>query len=573
MKIHLLRAAMVLIAYGMSGCASTAQLPAKPAAADTGVRAAQPAPVTPSISPEVMYDVMVAEIAGKRGQIDLALKKYKKLAYQTRDPEIIERAMRIATFAKDDAGELRKLAALWLDSAPDSSEPRQALAMLLLHEGNIGEAVEHLEYLLKHDPTFSYMRLVTLLGRQSNHDYASEAMDRISAAHAANPEVWFAHAHLATRINRPQPALAHIDRALGLKPGWAEAVSLRSHILEALGRQEDAVAYLKDQLHGELGKDSALRLGYARLLLRAQQFDVAWDQLDMLAKQSPDDTETLYLLGSTAAQLQRYDDADRIFRKIIALDDRVSDARFQLGRLAEIGEKPQEAIEWYRQVNEGQFYFTAQMQIATLLARRGEIDTALTQLQSIQTRTDQETFNVLLLKGEILFRNRRYGEAMEVNNAALAQFPDESRLLYARALTAEKLDQLELTERDLRRILEGNPEDATALNALGYTLVDRTDRHTEGLGYIEKAMQLRPDDPAILDSMGWALYRVGDHQQALKYLRQALEKFHDAEIAAHLGEVLWTLGQQDEARQIWGDALGKSPDHDILKGTMRRFGQ
>ncbi|MGB5733385.1 MAG: tetratricopeptide repeat protein, partial [Thiohalocapsa sp.] len=175
-----------------------------------------------------------------------------------------------------------------------------------------------------------------------------------------------------------------------------------------------------------------------------------------------------------------------------------------------------------------------------------------------------------LIEGELLRERDLEQQAIAVYSAALDQAPDNPDLLYARAMLAVGMDRVDLLEQDLRRILTADPDHVDALNALGYTLADRTDRFSEAQSLIERALQLRPDEPAILDSMGWVLYRMGNAKDAEPYLRQALEGVFDAEIAAHLGEVLWVLDKQDEARDVWERALAEDPKHEYLLRTMGR---
>ena len=209
--------------------------------------------------------------------------------------------------------------------------------------------------------------------------------------------------------------------------------------------------------------------------------------------------------------------------------------------------------------------------MAEVDAKAGKVTQARERLQAVEVDSLELEQQLLLAEGEILREVKMYQEAFDLYSEGLASMPDNLNILYARALTAEKIERIDVTFSDLEKIIKLDPENGQALNALGYTLVDRTDRIKQGLDYIMRAYELTPDDPAILDSIGWANYRLGNHEEALKYLRMAFEKLKDAEIAAHLGEVLWVLGEKDSARDVWDEALRETPTHKLLNDVIKRF--
>ncbi|MEW5754995.1 MAG: tetratricopeptide repeat protein [Pseudomonadota bacterium] len=541
---------------------------------------AEPSPTpTPSppprteIDPNMMYDLLLGEVAGQRGDMELAYKKYAEAAFKTRDPAVIERALRIASFARADYSELRRLAKLWLEVSPNASEPRQVLAMLHVEGGEPEEAAAQLEEVFKVEPGFDYMRLAGLLSRQNNRESALKTMEYFLQSRQGEPKAVFAHAHLAMRFEDNQQALTLVDKTLALAPELPDAVNLRAHLLQRLNRETEAAEYLAAQLKGPMKKNPDVRLTYARLLLSLQRFEEAWDQLKTLADmKGVEDSNVRYLLGVTSMQINRLDEARAQFSRIVDGTSRSQDARFHLGRLDEFENRPDQAIEWYESVTEGTFYVPAQLQRAALLHRKGDSDRALALLDSVESEVPAEKLSVVLLKGEILFATAHYQESFDTYGQALAEYPGEPRLLYGRSLVAEKLDRLDVAERDLREILAKEPDNAAALNALGFTLVDRTDRVAEGAGYIERALAQRPDDPAIMDSMGWALYHQGKYAEAVEYLRKALKIMNDAEIAAHLGAALWRMGNEAEARAVWKKALEHQPGHEKVQQIMKQFG-
>jgi tetratricopeptide (TPR) repeat protein len=285
----------------------------------------------------------------------------------------------------------------------------------------------------------------------------------------------------------------------------------------------------------------------------------------------PDAPEALFAMGLLNLQTQRPAEAMRNFERLVELGQRVDEAHYYLGQAAEMRGDSEAAMQYYSEVREGSNYIDAQIRIAAMLAAQGDIDAARAHVQNISAPTLDVELRLFLAEGEILRNANKYEDAYDVYSIALQQMPDNPQLLYARALTAEKLGRIDEAIADLELIVKNEPNNAEALNALGYTLVDLTHRIAEGQQYIEKALKLKPDDPAILDSMGWAYYRLGQHKKARQYLQRAFGKLKDPEIAAHLGEVLWVLGEKEQARQIWDEALRETPKDKVLLNVIERF--
>jgi tetratricopeptide (TPR) repeat protein len=287
----------------------------------------------------------------------------------------------------------------------------------------------------------------------------------------------------------------------------------------------------------------------------------------------PDDAELRYTLGLLSLESHRLDDAEKYMMMLVELKQREGEAQYYLGRIFENRKQYDVAIDWYGQVHVGDYKFDAQLRIADMLGLSGRTDEAVEHLDAILkgSQSDGSLVRIYIAKGELLRAARRYEEALVVFNTALEIVPGNSDLLYSRALVAERLGRIDMLEADIKFILKTEPNNAHALNALGFTLADQTDRYEEAYAYIKRAIEINPDDAAIIDSWGWIHYRMGDYDKAIALLRKALSRFDDAEIASHLGEVLWVSGNQDEARSIWQKALKKSPDAPALQSVMQRF--
>jgi tetratricopeptide (TPR) repeat protein len=356
---------------------------------------------------------------------------------------------------------------------------------------------------------------------------------------------------------------------LALRPGWPQVNILLSRILLAQGDSAAAREVLEGALVGS--SDSlGLRAAYARLLVDTQDLTAAYGQFLRLRRLQPESDEVLYALGVLALQLEQREAAREHFRALYGMNRRRDEAAFLIGQIEEKEEDFDTAREWYERVG-GDLEVEAQVRIARILSQEGQMGPARDLLQRLRVRLPEHAVTLYLVEGELLGEAGQKQQVMEVYTGALEAYPGDHKLLYARALVAAELGQVQLLEEDLSQVLAEDPDHADALNALGYTLADQTTRHQEALGYIRRALELKPDSPAILDSMGWVQYRLGNYQEAVEYLQRAHEMFPDPEIAGHLVEVLLAMGRKGQARKVWTEALKQNPESPQLRRLMQRF--
>ena len=362
-----------------------------------------------------------------------------------------------------------------------------------------------------------------------------------------------------------------LDNALEIKD-IPDAHAIRAKMLIKLGKREEAVVSLRRAVSVQ-PNNKQLRLAYARLLVDVKEYEKARVEFEKLHLLAPNDADLLYTLGLLSLEAQRFDDAEKYLSSLLATGKRRGEAQYYLGRIHESRNQYQQAIEWYSKVQSGEYRFDAQIRSANLLATLGNTDEAIAQLKKMADNSQSKAslVRIYLAKGEVLNQAKRHHQAIDVYNQALLVIPGNTDLLYARGLTGEKVGNLQMLEDDMLTILETEPDNAHALNALGFTLADQTNRIEEAYQYLKKAIEIMPDDPAIIDSYGWVNYRLGNYQEAIRLLRKALSQMEDGEIAAHLGEVLWVTGQQQEAINVWNKALEKSPDDPYVLETMQRF--
>jgi len=525
----------------------------------------------PAAGDERLYKVLVAEIAGQRGEIEVALENYMDLAAELDDPRFAERAARIAVFARDN--EVAMAAARrWSELAPESTEARQILAAMLVRSGDVEGALEQLDRLLDAEAGAGGQRMrmiANFLSREQDKDTVLEIMSRLVEHREGDLDARFAHALLAIRTERLEKAREIMAQLTEQAPRNVAVSMAYLGLLQKQGELQEATRWLESVL--EHNPDSfELRLVYARLLADAQRYDAARTQFARLAEERPEHTDVRYALGLLYLQANQIDKAERQFERLVSRGERANEAAYYLGQIAESRKQHEEALEWYGQVFGGDNYFDAQVRIAIVHGRRGDLERAREQLHAIEPSNEEQADRLVRVEGEMLAEHEMYEEAMAVYDEALADGPDVD-LLYTRAMLAERMDRLDILERDLRAILEIEPDNSQALNALGYTLADRTERYEEAHELIERALELSPNDFYILDSMGWVLYRLGRLEEAVKYLRKARELRDDPEVAAHLAEVLWVMGEKEQARSIWEAALQSTPDDETLLETIRRL--
>ena len=522
---------------------------------------------------DAAYSLMVAEIALNQGDTALAVKHYLEVARSQDIPEIAERAVRVAVYGQNLEAAV-EAAQRWIELDPNRVEARQVIAAIYVRQDKIQEAFTYLDGMIRTselDDAELFPPLLGILAREKNANTVLAVSQRIAFEYPERAYAQYLHGMLAAQNGRSEEALRFLDRSLAIVE--IEGVhSARAKILLRLGRPDEAVVSLRKAVESS-PDDQNLRLTYARLLVDVKQYEAARVEFEKLHKASPDDAELLYTLGLLSLESQRLDDAEKYMMMLIRLNQREGEAQYYLGRINENRRLYDVAIEWYSKVFVGDYKFDARLRIADMLGRLERIDEAVAHLDEMLkgSQSDGSLVRIYIAKGELLRGARRYPEAMEVFNTALEIVPGNGDLLYARALVAEKLGRIDILEADIRAILKTEPDNAHALNALGFTLADQTDRYEEAYGYIKRAIEIMPDDAAIIDSWGWVHYRLGDYEKAISLLRKALSRFEDAEIAAHLGEVLWVSGKQQEAREIWQRALKKTPDDPKLQSVMQRF--
>jgi tetratricopeptide (TPR) repeat protein len=534
------------------------------------VQARDPSFSTPEATAQ--YHVMVGELAALRLQPEVAAQHFLKALDIVPSPDLAMRAASLALVAKNEPLAL-KAARRWQALIPNEMDPREAVARLALRSGGRAEVMTQCEAIIKGHPggpDDGFRQVAQVLSQEgSKADDALAIMEKLRSRYPELVGAYYAQALLALRFERLELAEHAAREALRLKANSREALMLLAGVLVKKGDIAGADKAMSELLKGEDGPE--LRMGYARLLLESERQDEARKQYEVVLAEKPDTGEAHYALGLLALEQQRVDAAEPHFRALLASEDLKQRATYYLGRIEEVRNHPTQALQWYEQVTEGEQAVDALTRRAVVLGKLGKLAEGRALMADMRRQLPVFGTRFYLAEGEMLLDANAGGEALALYQQALAEIPDDTDLLYGRSLVHERLRKVPEAEADLRRILEKNKDDARAMNALGYMLVVHTQRFDEARKLIQRALELTPDDAAVIDSLGWVEYRQGKMQEARSLLEKAFGKVPDPEIAAHLGEVLWVLGEKDRARQVWETALTRDPDHRVIKETMERL--
>jgi len=524
------------------------------------------------LTEKLLYEYLLAEIAGQRGSINLSAEAYLDLAKRTRDPRIARRATEIALYARMNDAAI-EAAGIWHETEPGSTRALQALSGLLVAAGRYDEALPHLKELLASsasDPASGFTQLTRTLASAKDRSAALELVQKLASDYPELPEAHFAVAQAALAAGKEPMALEEVRKARGLRPDWEAAVLFEAQLLQKTSADQ-AAALLADHLKKYPGAREA-RLAYARLLVVQKRFAEARVEFQKLMAGVPDGSDMAFAVALLSLQLKDYQAAEGYLTSLLEGQYRDKDTvRLYLGQVAEEKKDLAQALRWYGEIGEGEQYVQAQIRYAQVLAKQGKLAQARARLQQAAAANSQQRVQLTLAEAQLLREANQSKEAFDLVGRALDRLPNNPELLYDYAMLAEKIERIDILETSLRKLIEIRPENAHAYNALGYSLAERNQRLPEARQLIETALRLSPEDSFIIDSMGWVLYRMGDLKDALGYLRRAYAGRPDPEIAAHLGEVLWALNQRDEAVRIWDGASRESPDNETLANTIKRL--
>ncbi|HKO66856.1 MAG TPA: tetratricopeptide repeat protein [Burkholderiaceae bacterium] len=588
---------LALTACALFGCAAPA--PHGSVAVQTASVVVAESPSAPEVTPEssaqrgdsipnvdvssaLMYQLMAAEVAVQRGDLGSAFAVYMKLARETRDPRLARRAAELALQGRAMAQGL-DAAQVWLELAPNSNEASQTLAMLYAGSNRFDDAYPLFKAQLQAagNAAEELARMQRALARTQNRSGAFNLIERLAQPYAQSADVKLVLANAAQASGLNARAVEEARAAVALAPDSSRAVLTAAQYLQA-GDRPAALALLHDFV-ARNPSVSETRLAYARLLIADSKFELARAQFASLLQADPKNADLVYSMALLSMQGKLPADARTYLQRYLELiassdaDGSSAAARpaepayLYLAQIAEDEKQFPAALEWLRKIDGGDEFLTARVREAFVLSKMQRLDEARKLLRTVSVQSADEKTQLVLAEAQLLRDAKRYDESYKLLSQALAIAPDSVPLLYDTAMAAERLNQVAVMEKQLRRIIELKPDYAHAYNALGYSLADRNLRLPEALQLIEKARELAPDDAFILDSLGWVHFRMGDLKLAREHLQRAYDARPDAEVAVHLAEVLWTSGEHDGARKLLREVRAKEPGNPLLKSTVTRL--
>ncbi|SAL43457.1 TPR repeat-containing protein [Caballeronia terrestris] len=530
-----------------------------------------------ALSSQIVFQVLAAEVALQRGQPAPAYQTYLSLARDTHDPRFAQRATEIAIGAQSPNDALTAVQ-LWQQFAPHSDRAAQLSASLLIVSGKPDDAKPILERELAKVPEAqradAILSLQSLLSRGPNRVGGLNVLKDLTKNDLQRPETQLAIARQQLLADDQPGAKASLEKALQLKPDYLPAALT----LARMGPEERKEGIASFEKYVEKNpKSHDARLALAQLYLSSDRLDDAQKQFEIMRKNDPKDLTPLMALALINIQKKQLDKAQDYLNQYAKTAESTpgadpGQAYIYLAQLSLEQKNDAAASQWLDKIpHTSQQYLPAQITRAQLLAKQGKVDEARQLLANLQSSDPRDIAQLARTDAALLFEAKRYTEA-EANLAkASAAFPDDPDLAYDYAMAAEKNGHYDVMEAQLRNLMRTQPDNPQAYNALGYSLVDRNQRIDEAVKLIEKAVSLAPNDAFIMDSLGWAKYRQGNSTEAAKILKQAYELQPNAEIGAHLGEVQWKSGQQDQARATWRQAQKLEPDNDTLVKTLKRL--
>ena len=521
----------------------------------------------------IMTMILAGEIAVQYGNIAVAASYMNEAAKLSNDPALSERSARLSVSAQELSGSIAAVER-WSRNQPSNKEAQHLLAVLYMRKGREGDAIQVISSLIKgaKNSTDIFNVISSLLQKETNKAAGISLLEKIAKKHSSDKNAQLALAQLYIKSKKYDQGLKVLEQLLKQKPTWNKAILLKASILQDQGKTEDALNFLYSVIKAQ-PKSYFMRSAYARLLVDAKKFNPAIKEFEKLRKVKPNDNTTNFPLAMLYLQNKELKKSKVILKGVMKNSSNIADsnkAAYFIGQIEEEQRNFAEAIKSYQSIKKGEYYIDARVKSA-ILQSKNNLDKAIQHLQASNVRTLQQQLKLLLAEAAILEDAKRYKEAMLLMEDALELNPHDADMLYSYAMVADKAGRIDIVEESLVQVIKQEPNNFHALNALGYMLADRTTRYNDALKYIKRALKLRPEDFYVLDSIGWVEYRLGNYQTAIKYLKKALSKKQDAEVSAHLGEVLWQSGKQQQAKKVWEKAKKLDPNHPILTKTIKRF--
>jgi len=571
-NMMILKRSAIILSLLLAACAHAPQ-PAVEQAAIPEAKAEKPLDLPKlELTGQMFYEFLLGDVASQRGIQVLAAQIYMRLADSTRDPRVASRAAYLA-YDAHDMGKAVEAFKLWVELDPASLEAKQTLSMMLIGGGRLDEARPYLVDMLAAYPDragHAFMNIYPFLAQQPDKVAAFDLLCELARPYPRVAEAHLVLAQSAEAAGKREVALDEVRQARALQGQWEAAALFEAQLLQRELPQE-ALALLKKYLAAYPGANEA-RLLYARTLLAQKRYAESRTEFQHLLNVHPENAELAFAVAMLSLEMGELERAESGLRQALAKGKKdEGTVYYYLGQLGEAKKSNEDALQNYRQVQDGEYVFAARLRAAYLLYGMGKLEEARDYLRQTVAQNNQQRVQVMSTEAHILREAKQPEAAYQVLTQGLEKLPNHPELLYEAAMLADQIGKHEVFEQLMRKVIQVNPDNAQAYNALGYSLLDRNERVLEGMQLVEKASQLAPDDVAIIDSMGWGHYRLGNIPKSLEFLRRAYTANPDPEIAAHLGEVLWVYGEKKQAKKVWDDALKSHADNAVLQAVIKKF--
>lgn len=520
---------------------------------------------------QTLEQLLIANLASYQGDWGQASANALQAALSSKDYRLARIATLLALRNNDYAAGV-KSAELWAELKPDSLDANNMRLLSQVGAGQFEAAIQSLSVHAEGKTLDSHVRQVAgLITRQGNAETGLKIAEHYVAQHPESGQVMLSMAFVAETFTRGDLAEQWLARALELRPNWELAAQMKANMLGRAGKSEERSAFILDYIAANPTSVS-MRINHAAELARVEQYQPAFELMQAVLVDAPKNVGALNYAAALAQQLKQVELAEDYYQRALDIEPKNDEVRWSLGRLAAVEQDYARAEKYFNAITDQQSYITAQLQVANMRFHTRGIKGALNTLRALEPETEAEYVEVALTRHFLLMQDGQHEEAFGAMNDTLVYLPDNTALLYARALVAAELRKIDIAEADFKSVLVNEPNHANALNAYGYTLADQTKRYDEALALITRAIELRPKDAHILDSMGWILYRMDDKAKAIEFLEQAFAASPEIEIAAHLGEVVWESGEPERAREIWQQSFDTDQNNLLLNETLKRYG-
>ena len=517
--------------------------------------------------------LLEAEVAMEDGDYLRAVREYVQAAQLSENTQLAQQAA-VAAFRYRFDDETRAAAERWLELDPEADEPQFYLAMAELRLGNIRSATQRFEQLIQRTDQPPDQRLYSILGVFDDEDpvKVDQLLRELAKPYEDSALTWHVLGVAALQAGDLERAKANALQAAAIDPEWIRPKLLYARALLLGGDRDEAIEYTARLIGDDPDPDPDARMELALMYMAAGRNDDALSQVNQVLLEQASNTDALRLMAIINFQEGNFDAARDDFEDLLATRRHTMDALYYLARIADFHDETERAIRLYSEVTDGQYAVLSQRRASTLIALENEEpDFALQRLDEFAAGKPELAVDMVVSKAILLVQLERYDEALDEYDRAISFRPDDQNMALGRAELLLQMDRLDDAVEAYQAAVKRWPDSSMALNALGYTLANRTDRYREAERLIRKALKIDPGSPAIIDSLGWVLYKRGHHEDALVRLQKAYDQYPDHEVAAHLIEVLAALGRMDEAQEILETADKATPDSPLLQDVRERY--